>query len=279
VGGGGTFVALILAADTRVKPRRRRLCLINEAAMRRRWWIFSLTVASLLSFIGFYVSILLYERALVATNSHNVLLLINNGSLRNNSQQVALVNSTLIPDAPVFDYEVHWSHFPIGMVCYNRPDYLQVIRSKDNTRILHLSIRGPWIRCLKCAVSSTARLPSFRSSSASIFPLQLARGKDGNMREVTDVARSYVKRFPERIALVQHMRSQGRDEGAAYIAGHYHYILSRVFTETSVHGIILVEDDMIFSADFIEFFEQVCRFASPWGTLIALLPACPSSRK
>ena len=77
--------------------------------------------------------------------------------------------------------------------------------------------------------------------------------QDGKNREVEAVVRDH------NLQLVQHDPSQLRyADGATRIAKHYKYSLTAAFDHFPLApAIIIVEDDLLFSPDFLDYFEQV----------------------
>ncbi|KAJ4457655.1 putative GNT-I family protein [Paratrimastix pyriformis] len=133
---------------------------------------------------------------------------------------------------PRFD---NTTHFPIAMICCDRPDYLQ--RSLDSL----LCVEG------------------IESSEILLF-------QDGSNAAVDRICGDFVARLgPGRARHFRHPHPKAglipiSHSGAYYIAAHYRYVLQTVFEGPRHHGaaegVILVEDDMIFAPDFLSFFQQ-----------------------
>ncbi len=83
---------------------------------------------------------------------------------------------------------------------------------------------------------------------------QIIISQDGNMKEVAELAREY------EIHLIQNIddnKLRSRD-GGSRIAMHYKYSLSAAFDRYPIApALIVVEDDLLFSPDFYEYFRAV----------------------
>ena len=98
-----------------------------------------------------------------------------------------------------------------------------------------------------------------RTTLASLFSVKgISREnvlvlQDGTNQEVEAVVRDH------NLQLVQHSPSQLRNaDGATRIAKHYKYALTTAFDHfPSAPAVIVAEDDLLFSPDFLEYFEQV----------------------
>ncbi len=116
------------------------------------------------------------------------------------------------------------SSFPIGVVAHNRPESLEI------------------------SLSSLFNVSGLVKSQVAIY-------QDGDDARVAAVARKFGVR------LVQNLKNsvaEGFNEpGAARIARHYKFTLTHLFAENPTANLaIVVEDDMIFSPDFLLYFVQ-----------------------
>eukprot|EP00698_Gefionella_okellyi_P021269 TRINITY_DN684_c0_g1_i2.p1 TRINITY_DN684_c0_g1~~TRINITY_DN684_c0_g1_i2.p1 ORF type:complete len:364 (-),score=54.73 TRINITY_DN684_c0_g1_i2:1448-2539(-) len=112
--------------------------------------------------------------------------------------------------------------FPMAMVAFNRPDYLRRALSslRDNVRY-------------------------FKPDLLTVY-------QDGNDPAVSAVAAEYPG-----VTWIHHDRTYQR-EGAGYIAAQYRFLMGDMFERhPDSEYIILIEDDMIFSADFLLYFAQL----------------------
>ena len=115
--------------------------------------------------------------------------------------------------------------FPVVLLTCNRPELL------DGTLHSLLQVKGV--------------------SKANLMVMQ-----DGQMKSVTQMANKY--------GLVVHRNAQGINlrggvprDGAARIASHYKFSLGKAFEENpDAPAIIIVEDDLLFSPDFYEYFKH-----------------------
>uniref|UniRef100_A0A7S4KLP6 Uncharacterized protein n=1 Tax=Guillardia theta TaxID=55529 RepID=A0A7S4KLP6_GUITH len=105
---------------------------------------------------------------------------------------------------------------PIAVVAYNREMYLR--------------------RCLTSLLS----VRGVKRSSITVY-------QDGFEASTSQAATSMG------VAIKHHVRKELK-ESAAYIADHYKFVLSDVFADESVQFCIVVEEDMVFAPDFLEFF-------------------------
>ncbi|KAJ4454746.1 putative GNT-I family protein [Paratrimastix pyriformis] len=115
------------------------------------------------------------------------------------------------------------------MICFNRAGYLK--RSLESL----LQVRG-------------------------IENAQILLFQDGDNAEVKDLCESYVSKYgKKRFQHFMHPHQGWAAEGAQYIAAHYKHMADTVFHSGVVGsppGVVIVEEDMIFSADFLEYFVQ-----------------------
>ncbi|KAL3908214.1 MAG: hypothetical protein SGPRY_009886 [Prymnesium sp.] len=122
----------------------------------------------------------------------------------------------------------------ILLLCYNRPHYLErTLASLE-------------------AVERAGILPVFVS-------------QDGNHSATAAVARSH------RVTLWQRPRIPmlKYQSGQAYLAQHYKWALDRIFLERHYSHAIVLEDDMLFSPDFLSYFEQTAWLLQASYTMCA----------
>jgi alpha-1,3-mannosyl-glycoprotein beta-1,2-N-acetylglucosaminyltransferase len=110
--------------------------------------------------------------------------------------------------------------FPIGVVACNRPAALNLT------------------------------LLSLRNVRGIDFPGQITVYQDGNHEEVANLVKFYG------VLLVQNLENPNHLEGAVRISRHYKYTLSHLFSSHPSPYVIVAEDDMLFSPDFLLFFTQ-----------------------
>jgi hypothetical protein len=129
------------------------------------------------------------------------------------------------PKKSISQYLAGGGEFPVVLLTCNRPELL------DGTLHSLLQVKGV--------------------SKANLMVMQ-----DGQMKSVTQVANKY--------GLVVHRNAQGINlrggvprDGAARIASHYKFSLGKAFEEKpDAPAIIIVEDDLLFSPDFYEYFKH-----------------------
>lgn len=117
------------------------------------------------------------------------------------------------------------------LMCYNRPDYLR----RTLTSLGETEGAGRW-------------------------PVYVSQ--DGNHAPTAAVAREF------NVTLWQRVRTPllgPKQQGQAYLAQHYKWALDRVLFERGHSHAVVLEDDMLFSPDFLSLFEQTA-----W-----LLQECP----
>eukprot|EP00736_Rhodelphis_marinus_P008798 Rmarinus@m.24180 len=120
------------------------------------------------------------------------------------------------------------SSFAVLLMTYNRPKYLR--------------------ECL----SSLMALAGISSTEVLV-------SQDGSDPAVLDVVREYEGKHTN-IRSWQHPRDSSlRMPGPYYIAQHYKFALGRAFEESDADYVIIVEDDMVFSPDFLSFFQQTAH--------------------
>eukprot|EP00960_Hanusia_phi_P053735 762435-Hanusia_phi.AAC.5 len=126
-------------------------------------------------------------------------------------------------------------NLPIAVVAYNREMYLQRhVRSVWQQRVLTYHVR-----CLTSLLS----VRGVQRSKITVY-------QDGFEASTAQVKEEcLIGRIDE-----EAVRPPLLKESAAYIADHYKFILSDVFADQSVEFAIIVEEDMIFAPDFLEFF-------------------------
>lgn len=108
------------------------------------------------------------------------------------------------------------------LICYNRPDYLR--RTLDSL----------------FALEGVNRWPVYVS-------------QDGSHAETAAVARTFNVTLWQRD---RHPLLSPNQQGQAYLAQHYKWALDRVLHERGHSHAVLLEDDMLFSPDFLSYFEQ-----------------------
>ena len=120
------------------------------------------------------------------------------------------------------------------LLCYNRPEYLQKT-----------------LRSLFDEAEGAARLPVYVS-------------QDGDHGPTAEVARGFNVTLWQRprVALLG-----PKQQGQAYLAQHYKWALDRVLLERGHSHAILLEDDMVFSPDFVRFFAQTAWLLRADATL------------
>eukprot|EP00741_Cyanophora_paradoxa_P001725 tig00000498_g1672.t2 len=92
---------------------------------------------------------------------------------------------------------------------------------------------------------------------AGIERFRIHVSQDGHHDGVASAAKEYVQKA--RINHMQKDRADGHKAGHEHIAIHYKHALDRLFKEFKHKRVIIVEDDMIFSPDFLPYFEQTGR--------------------
>jgi len=113
------------------------------------------------------------------------------------------------------------SHYAIGVVAYNRPQML------DESLISLLKVRG------------------VEKSMVTVY-------QDSNQADVAAVATKHG------VKVVQEIGRPKGNEGAEDIAAHYKWTFQQMFNaDPPPQYSIVVEDDMLFSADFFDFFRQL----------------------
>lgn len=112
------------------------------------------------------------------------------------------------------------------VICYNRPDYLAD------------------------TLTSLARLPGVER-----YPVYVSQ--DGDHAGVAEVVRRFALLFPHYNFWQRHPRTPAWPEqsAAAWLAQHFRYALERVLVERNHSHVIILEDDMLFAADFLALFE------------------------
>lgn len=129
--------------------------------------------------------------------------------------------------------------FPILLITCNRPDILKVTLNSL------LSVVGV--------------------SASNILVVQ-----DGSMESVSEVVKS------QGIKVIQNVRGVGLrggagSDGASRIATHYKFALTTAFQEyPDSPGVIVVEDDLLFSPDFFEYFHVVAPVLDRDKSIFAL---------
>lgn len=140
-----------------------------------------------------------------------------------NRRIAAKAAGLVVAEDKITEYIKAKKSLPIVLLTCNRPQLLQ------NTVASLLAVRG-------------------------VTKEQVLVAQDGAMKEVADLVRA------SGIALIQnnvderHMRGL---DGGARIAQHYRYALSAAFDRTpAAPAVIVVEDDLLFSPDFLEYFQS-----------------------
>eukprot|EP01038_Epipyxis_sp_PR26KG_P012777 gene12777-17130_t len=128
-------------------------------------------------------------------------------------------------------------------------DYVNKINSKSMTiPIVLLTCNRPEL--LKETMQSLLKVRGVQKDNILI-------SQDGNMADITQIANKYD------ITLIQNLnglRLRGGyvDDGAARIAKHYKYSLTSAFDKfPRSKSIIIIEDDLLFSPDFYEYFLSI----------------------
>lgn len=87
--------------------------------------------------------------------------------------------------------------------------------------------------------------------------------QDGHDAAVRETVRSFSLTWGTKMTVVHWERERipafPRQDGQAYLTQHYKYALDRVFVEYNHSHCIIVEDDMIFSPDFLLYFEKTAH--------------------
>ena len=133
----------------------------------------------------------------------------------------APVAASSVPRRPHRD----WGNTAVVILAYNRPDYLK--RTLDSLMALD-----------------------------GIDELSVYVSQDGRDPGVAEMARSFESRGVTLIQREHILRGHEHNAGTAFLAQHYQDCLTRLFNDRRHDLVILLEDDMVFSPDFITYFKQ-----------------------
>ena len=95
--------------------------------------------------------------------------------------------------------------------------------------------------------------------------------QDGGLEGIVSVSTKYgIKLLQNKLGL--HLRGGSMNDGGSRIATHYKFALSKAFDELfpNAPGIIIVEDDLLFSPDFYDYFTATAPILEEDDTLLCI---------
>jgi hypothetical protein len=158
------------------------------------------------------------EKQKIQENIQPIKPVVKKEKIRKNEKEMKKLVSTL---------KYHPSNFIIGIIAANRPHYLKKL------------------------FESLERVEYWNKNNTILFQY-------GNGEEVSNMCKSMGIREIKNPVIHQY-NNVHLTEGAQHISLHYKFTLTKLFRELypQVEHVILVEDDMILSPDFLLYFSQV----------------------
>lgn len=152
---------------------------------------------------------------------------------RENNRIINKINNSTIPEEDLLE--------PTGKLFYpNLEDTVIVILTYKRMNYLSQSL------------NSLLTLPGLKQFTLII-------SQDGNVigidKKIQEMIKSLNYRF-KKVIHSQNLRNDGMMKTSEYIAAHYKYILDKIFFKLGFSKAIILEEDMIFSYDFLHYFDQ-----------------------
>jgi alpha-1,3-mannosyl-glycoprotein beta-1,2-N-acetylglucosaminyltransferase len=108
---------------------------------------------------------------------------------------------------------------------------------------------------------------------AGIEKLRVYVSQDGDNKEVSDVIASELPRFPVsggKLSREHRVSPKTKPQSTAFLAQHYGQALGTLFGEKQHEFVIIVEDDLVFSPDFVRYFEVTADLLRRDETLLCV---------